>query len=73
MTRRKIRDSNPRDMESDMDLLSELLEVGKVASRTEVNPTDSTTRVSDDVVLMEIPDERYGKPPADKEVWETAS
>lgn len=54
-------------MDFDMELLSGLLEVGKVASRTEVNLGDSTARVSGNPVLLEIHDEGYGKPPSDSE------
>ena len=50
-----------------MDLLSQLLEVGKVASRTEVNLAKKTAKVSDEVVLLEIPDEGYGKLPSNNE------
>ena len=50
-----------------MELLSKLLEVGKVAARTEVNLADKTAHVSDDVVLLEIPDEGYDIPPSDSE------
>lgn len=50
-----------------MDLLSGLLEVGKVASHTEINLQDSTTRVSEGLVLLEIVDEGYRKSPNDSE------
>ncbi|KAL6129686.1 hypothetical protein ACLB2K_073035 [Fragaria x ananassa] len=54
-------------MDSDMDLLSGLLEVGKVASHTEINLQDSTTRVSEGPVLQEIVDEGYRKSSNDSE------
>nr|XP_011464122.1 PREDICTED: uncharacterized protein LOC105351477 [Fragaria vesca subsp. vesca] len=65
--RHKQRPSHPRDMESDMDLLSDLLKVGKVSSRTDVNVVNSTARVSEDAILLEVNDEGYGKPTADAE------
>lgn len=65
--KRKPRLSHPRNMDSDFDLLSDLLEAGKVAARTEVNVADSTARISEDVVLLEIPNEGYEKPLVDTE------
>lgn len=65
--KRKPRPSHPRDIDSDFDLLSNLLEVGKVASHTEMNVANSTARVLEDTVLLEIL-ERYGKPSANTEV-----
>ncbi|KAL6189469.1 hypothetical protein ACLB2K_040858 [Fragaria x ananassa] len=64
----KPRPSHPCDMDLDFDLLSDLLEVGKVAACTEMNVEDSTARISEDAILLEIPDEGYGKPPIDIEV-----
>ena len=47
-------------MDSDMDLLIDLLEVGKVAARTDVGGEDSTARISEFPVSLEIQDEGYG-------------
>lgn len=65
--KRKPHSSHPRDMDSNMELLSGLLEVGKMASCTKVNLGDFTARVSEDPVLLEIHDETYEKPLFDSE------
>lgn len=48
-----------------MDLLSDLLAVGDVATWTEVNLENNSAGVLESVISLDVPIEAYGKPPQD--------
>ena len=48
------------DMKKDQDLLAKLLDMGDVASRTEVDLNTQSVRVLENPKLLEVPDETYG-------------